>query len=84
MEWGELYAYLITATGWTWEYIRDHMTIPRLTAMNAYWEKVPPTYLGVYRLCSAYLKTESAPSVSKPDKGINDFLSEWGGAGRKV
>lgn len=32
---------LITATNWTWEYIDDYMTFPRLDAMLEYWEEVP-------------------------------------------
>jgi hypothetical protein len=33
---------LITATGWTWEYIGEYMTIPRLDALIAYWDTFPP------------------------------------------
>ncbi len=36
---------LIMVTGWTWEYIDEHMTLPRLYEMNDYWAKYPPVHL---------------------------------------
>lgn len=42
MNWDELYCYLITATGWTWEYIDENMTIRRLEAMLDFWDQRPP------------------------------------------
>jgi len=29
-------------TGWTWDYVENHMTIPRLKALHAEWQRVPP------------------------------------------
>jgi hypothetical protein len=37
-----VYARLACATGWTWEYIDDHMTIPRLLGFAEYWKESPP------------------------------------------
>lgn len=31
-------------TGWTWEYIDEHMTLPRLAEMSAYWKNNPPLH----------------------------------------
>lgn len=28
--------------GWTWEYIDDYMTLPRLEAINEYYNVIPP------------------------------------------
>lgn len=33
---------LIARTGWTWDYIDEHMTFPRLEALNREWERTPP------------------------------------------
>ena len=41
----------MTFPGWTWEYIDQNMTLPRLTALNKYWQKYPP----VHCLIAAYL-----------------------------
>jgi hypothetical protein len=38
---------LITVTGWTWDYIDEHMDFPRLEAMNRYWQKSPPVHLSM-------------------------------------
>ena len=40
-------------TGWTWDYVENHMTVPRLKAMHEEWQRNPPlplmiaTYLGI-------------------------------------
>jgi len=44
VDWGHLYCHIIACTGWTWEYIDDHMTIPRLLLMNDYWQQSPPLH----------------------------------------
>jgi len=36
---------LITATGWTWDYIDENMTLPRLASLTAYWRSHPPTHV---------------------------------------
>jgi len=43
---------LIEHLGWTWEYIDEEMTIPRLEALYRQWDKVPP--LSVSVACIAY------------------------------
>ena len=37
--------HLIASFGWTWEYIDDHMTIPRMTAVNKMQRERPPQYM---------------------------------------
>jgi len=50
-DWGELYAHVIAVTGWTWDYIAEHVDLPRLEALNRYWTQLPPLHLMV----AAYL-----------------------------
>jgi hypothetical protein len=33
---------LATCFGWTWEYIDEYVTVPRLLEMAEYWRQVPP------------------------------------------
>lgn len=44
VDWDGLYCGIIAATGWTWEYIDDYMTLPRLGAMRNAWEIHPPLH----------------------------------------
>ena len=50
--------------GWTWEYIGECMTLPRLTAMTEHWKKYPP----VHKAVAAYLgiKPEKLPDNVVP------------------
>lgn len=45
VDWDEMYVYLIECTGWTWEYIDEFMTLPRLGRMNDYWTRIPPLHI---------------------------------------
>ena len=38
---------IIAFTGWTWEYVGQNMTLPRLAVMQDYWKVNPP----MHRLC---------------------------------
>ncbi len=60
IDWDGIYTELVTATGWTWEYIDETMTIPRLNGMRKYWESYPPTHISTARLCMAYLDIKPA------------------------
>lgn len=35
----------MTSTGWTWDYIAEHVDVPRLLAINKYWDAHPPVHL---------------------------------------
>lgn len=50
MDWGGLYARICAQTGWTWEYVGQHLTLPRLKALNAHWQKNPPLQEQVLQL----------------------------------
>ena len=39
-----MYVRLARETGWTWEYIGSHMTLPRLYAFAKVWENSPPLH----------------------------------------
>lgn len=30
------------ATGWSWDYVEDHLTVPRLRALKRHWAHSPP------------------------------------------
>ena len=55
MSWEEIYSLLIADTGWTWEYIAENMTLPRLRAMDAYREEHPT----IQSMLAAYLGIKS-------------------------
>ena len=70
MNWGEIYAHLITITGWTWEYINENMTLPRLASLSAYWNKHPPTHF-LAAWYSGYKPPE--PADGESSRGLPDF-----------
>lgn len=35
------------ATGWTYEYIDEFVTLPRLAALSAHWAQYPPVHISV-------------------------------------
>lgn len=43
---------MIDAFGWTWEYIDEEMTLPRLEKIVAHWDAVPPLSVSVAAIAS--------------------------------
>lgn len=52
MDWGALYAEVITATGWTWNEV-GRLTLPRLYALQDHWEKFPPAHRAIAAFLAA-------------------------------
>ena len=42
-----MYARVACATGWTWEYIGQCLTLPRLYALYDHWNEYPPVHESV-------------------------------------
>lgn len=79
IDWGELRSQVITHTGWTWEYVGEYLTLPRLQALTKYWSKNPPggglgALLGLGGL---------GPALPEPQEEgtLDDLISCWTGAG---
>lgn len=49
-----MYGLLITVTGWTWEYIDECMTLPRLEELRIYWADSPPIHLAFIAFARAW------------------------------
>ena len=73
MKWGEIYAHLITVTGWTWEYIDEIMTLPRLSELSAYWYDHPPTH--VIAAWSAGIKPKTGDEGKQGGDDVPDFMT---------
>ena len=73
MNWGEVFGLLVTVTGWTFDYIEESMTLPRLAELSAYWSDFPPLHLMV----RAYLGIESKakPKPDEDDQAKAEFFA---------
>lgn len=67
-EWGELYAHIAACTGWTWDYIAEHVDLSRLDALNRYWTQWPPLHV----MAAAYLGLK--PSTPDKQDSIDELL----------
>jgi hypothetical protein len=57
-----LYAHVIACTGWTWDYISEHVDLPRLESMNRYWEQFPPLHVMVAAYFGITPKKQQEPA----------------------
>ena len=65
-----MYCYLIDSFGWTWEYIDDHMTIPRMLAINSWQSKYRPQHLmlnDIRQMIAAYLGIDLEAAAKPKD-----------------
>jgi hypothetical protein len=63
----------MTTFGWTWEYVDDEMTLPRLHAIFRQWKRFPPVHIMV----ANYLgyKDETPAQASGPLDGLFESMS---------
>lgn len=82
IDWGEIYAGIIAGTGWTWEYIDENMTLPRVISLNKHWAEFPPVHIGLTMFSKAFLGT----GKKKPDKrgNLQDLMQAFGMAGGRI
>jgi hypothetical protein len=75
-----MYARLACATGWSWEYIGQCMTLPRLYAMVRYWNTsappMPETVSAIAFGIGALKREEPAPKegTKAHDAAVADFI----------
>jgi len=75
---------VISLTGWTWEYIGQQMTLPRLYEMQCYWEQHPPVgdlvaaYLGYEVKAKGKSKKAKGPDYGSPEELISAFSTAGG------
>ncbi len=65
--------HLIASFGWTWEYIDDHMTIPRMTAINRLQENRPPQYIALddlRRMMAGYMDVKLDRAAPAAQDGV--------------
>ena len=60
-----MYAFVAVATGWTWEYIGQCLTLPRLFAMHSIWRRYPPLIVAAASLLG--VKPEAAVPQTRED-----------------
>ena len=65
-------------TGWTWEYIDENMTLPRLYEMSEYWAEHPPLHLLVAAVVGA------KPKKQETQENPFDLLGDLAAAGVKM
>lgn len=41
-DWDRIIAHTCCMTGWTWDYVEDHIIVPRLKALHEQWRRYPP------------------------------------------
>jgi hypothetical protein len=75
VNWGELYAHLLTCfPGWTYEYIDDHMTIPRVLEINAYQAKCPPLHIMVAGYLGIGSKSSKPSETDENGQSLFDLM----------
>lgn len=70
---------MITATGWTWNYVDQHVTLPQVEAMSRFWETIPPAALQLKRISLALgIAPEKTVKTSAPktaDEALHQALA---------
>jgi hypothetical protein len=65
------------ATGWTWEYVWENMTLQRLDVMSRLWKKTPPHHVStakIYALFAAWLGVKDPNAESLDGKAAERLM----------
>ena len=83
MEWGELYGLVICETGWTWEYVDERMTLPRLRDFIDHWKNAPPLRVALGAVLGAGKKEKlvTANTPKGTDSEMAAMIDELGSMG---
>lgn len=79
-----MFAWIVGATGWTWETVERCLTIPQLNAMNAHWAAVPPPCIQLKRISLALGLPDTKPAAPSRPTSERDALQEARSAGLPV
>ncbi|HOX90233.1 MAG TPA: hypothetical protein PLN55_11530 [Burkholderiaceae bacterium] len=80
---------MIAHTGWTWDYVEEHMDLHRYAALQRQWRRFPP----LQRMVQAYLGIEPEDEPNEPSESmtadeeqaaIERFMADFTAAGGKV
>lgn len=77
MNWEELYTHLVLTMGHDYDYVRNHMDLPRLSALNACHKKFSPNSVNTYRirrLIEAYFGIEDDDTKEVDEQKEPDIL----------
>ncbi len=74
-----MYGLLITATGWTWEYIDQRMTMPRYFKLMGYWMNHPPAHLTLRAIIHAFGGEKESTPAKVQARGIDNVKEDTSG-----
>jgi hypothetical protein len=78
-----LYAHLVASTGWTWEYIDERLTLPRLKALNRYWAHSPPPHI-LLRHALGFKPAIRTSQAANSEQDLQVFMQHFRAAGGTV
>ena len=69
---------MITLTGWTYEYIDEYMTFPRLRELGNYWRRCPPAHVQLAGLLAALgCMGGGLPDGREETATLDEFIADW-------
>jgi hypothetical protein len=71
---------LMDAFGWSWEYIDEEMTLPRMAAISKHWDKIPPLSISLAGIAMALgVKKPEKMTAEKAQSSMDELLGMMGG-----
>lgn len=68
-------AHVCASTGWTWDYVAEHIDLPRLEHLNGYWRQHPPMHI----LAAAYMGYKGTDAPQETQSGGEEAFDMLGG-----
>jgi len=70
-----LICHVCQATGWNWDYVEDHLTMPRLRALKRHWATSPPPHQLLHLIARALVGAAHLPAPAAADDPWQDLAA---------
>ena len=84
IDWDALIARIVSATGWTFEHVEQHVTLPQADALGKQWAAVPPPDQQLRRIALYLGLPDTAPRQTPVTRNPEDAFREALAAGLPI
>jgi hypothetical protein len=68
-------AHVVICTGWTFEYVGNHVDLPRLRSLNRMWEEYPPAHVSLAFLAGTNKKKSKEVKPQEEEKSFEELMA---------
>lgn len=73
IDWDAVVSHVVACTGWTWDTVLTELDLPRLNALNLYWDSHPPTHILIAAYMGVKPKQAAVSNQTNQDSSLDSL-----------